>query len=163
MVGTQQWTEQKKIPEFTFKWGKRQQTKPSNRWYVSGKCLEEGKRLGEFGEIRQSAQGTVKRNNWVHPRGWGAETSWWMGRRAPGEGSQRGQCAWHTEGSLATAPGGTPSRSGWQRQRGGGCQPDTVGPCEPRSRLDLVQACEGKPLESCEYGRDTFQMSSLQQ
>ena len=75
---------------------------------------------------------------------------------------ERAVCLAH-RGPAGTVPGGMPSRSGWQRERGGGCQPDTEGPCEPRSRVDLVQACEGKPLESCEYGRDTFQMSSLQQ
>ena len=75
---------------------------------------------------------------------------------------ERAVCLAH-RGPAGTVPGGMPSRSGWQREWGGGCQPDTEGPCELRSRVDLVQACEGKPLESCEYGRDTFQMSSLQQ
>lgn len=36
---------------------------PTDDVLVSGKCLEEGKSLGEFGEIRQSAQGAVKRKN----------------------------------------------------------------------------------------------------
>ncbi|CAM9621162.1 unnamed protein product [Rangifer tarandus platyrhynchus] len=85
------------------------------------------------------------------------------GEERPRRGEPEGAVCLAHRGPAGTVPGGAPSTSRWQRERGGGCQPDTEGPCEPRSRLDLVQACEGKPLESCEFGRDTFQTSSLRQ
>ena len=173
LLGTycsKQWTEKKKknpLPLQSLHSSAERDNKPSHptdkiRLVVS--ALKKKKRLGEVGEIRQSGQGTVKRKNWVDTRGWGAETSWWMGRSAPEErraragsvlGTQRDRWPPCLEGSHLEV-GGRGSREVAASQT-------LWGPVNRSQDWILVQVCEGKPLESCEYGRDIFQMSSLQQ
>lgn len=77
-------------------------------------------------------------------------------KSAPGgEQSQWRSVLGTAQEPLATVAGEAPASGVWQREQGGGHEPSPVGPCGPWSRLRILfQVCQGKPLESSEYGRD---------
>lgn len=155
---SKQWTEQKKknpLPLQSLHSSVERDNKPTHPtdkiMLVVG-ALKKKKRLVEVGEIRQSGQGAVKRKNWVDTRGWGAETSWWMGRSAPEERRARAGSVLGTQRDCwPPCLEGSHLEVGGRGSREVAASQTLWGPVNRSQDWILVQVCEGKPLESCEY------------